>query len=74
MNLSVYDKLNTLDDEVDNQERLRGAMDEIDSVDDELMVIVEDLQDTVSGKMEITSVELAQILLEKLEKLRERLY
>ena len=74
MNLSVYDKLNTLEDEVDNQERLRGAMDEIDSVDDELMVIVEDLQDTVSGKMEITSVELAQILLKKLEKLRERLY
>ena len=74
MNLSVYDKLNTLEDEVDNQERLRGAMDEIDSVDDELMVIVEDLQDTVSGKMEITSVELAQILLKKLESLRERLY
>lgn len=74
MRLSVYDKLNTLEDEVDNQERLRGAMDEIDSVDDELMVIVEDLQETVSGKMEITSVELAQILLKKLENLRERLY
>ena len=81
MNLSIYDKLNILEDEIDGQEEidvsghnLRDARDEIDSIDDELMVIVDDLYDTVSGKMEITSVELAQILLKKLEKLRERLY
>lgn len=66
MTRSVFDKV--------DKAGLDEVKDEVSAIDDELRIIMEDLQDTVSGKMEITSVALAQILLEKLNKLSERLY